>query len=85
MMALLLGLLFGALKRWPSDPLKVIFLLLDVLVNYTEMSLLLLSWPTYGDWTVTKRLKRIKDDAGWRGDLGRRVSALVNKIVPGHI
>lgn len=58
---------------------------LDVLYNFTTVSVLLWSLPMDGEWTISKRLKRQRFDVGWRGARAHRFAELVNRISPGHI
>jgi len=57
-------------------------LLLDVLLNYTELALMTLDRPRWGEWTFSTRLKRLKRAAGWRGNVGRYVSLVLDVIAP---
>ena len=84
-MTLLLAMLFPLAVRSKADWFRAAFILLDVYVNYTEMTVLFLSFPDKGDRTVTKRLKRLKDTPGWRGDIARWAGIRLNKVDPGHI
>lgn len=58
---------------------------LDVLYNFTTVSVLLWSLPMDGEWTISKRLKRQRFDVGWRGTRAHRFAEFVNRISPGHI
>lgn len=40
-------------------PLAALFVLADVLANYTEWAYIF-GWPTKGDWTLTHRLRRME-------------------------
>lgn len=50
-------------------PLLAIGVLVDVFCNIFVMTLLFLELPQ--EWTVTQRLTRHTDDAGWRGKASR--------------
>lgn len=57
-------------------------LVIDVIANYTELTLLTLDWPKRGEWTFSKRLKRLVLDAGWRGSVARYVAKILDVIAP---
>ena len=48
-------------------PVTFIALVIDIFVNYTELALVTLDFPQYGEFTFSQRLKRLKYDHGWRG------------------
>lgn len=91
-MSFLLALLFPIAVQYQRGgwkkvllPVALLALLIDVFVNYTEAALVLWSWPPKGHWTVSKRLKVLVADTGWRGGLSRPLAAVLNHIDPGHI
>ena len=49
-------------------PVLVPFMVVDVLINLTIYSLVLLETPRPGEWTVTRRTQRLVDEQslGWR-------------------
>jgi hypothetical protein len=57
-------------------------LLLDVVLNYTELVAMTLDRPRWGEWTFSTRLKRLKRSTGWRGDAGRYVARVLDAIAP---
>lgn len=63
-------------------PVTLAALALDVVLNYTE--LLVLTWdrPLRGEWTFSTRLKRLRDDQGWRGAVARYVVRVLDAIAP---
>lgn len=54
-------------------PLLLIGGALDILLNYTVVSLLFLEWPPFREWTISARLTRYVHAAGWRGRVARWV------------
>ena len=59
-------------------PVTVLTLLIDVIANYTELSLLTWDWPRKGEYTFSHRLARLQFDAGWRGRLAKLAIAYTN-------
>jgi hypothetical protein len=49
-------------------PLAIIAYVVDVIANYTELSLIY-GWPRKGEFTLSNRLWRLSNIPGWRGDL----------------
>lgn len=69
----------------------VVALLLDVLANWTVLSVYMLEWPrwradvVHAEWTFSTRLERLWFDAGWRGKVARPIARLLNRLSPpGH-
>jgi hypothetical protein len=63
-------------------PITGIALVLDVILNFTELALLTLDLPAWGEWTFSKRLSRLKAAGGWRGDLARYIKRGLDAIAP---
>jgi hypothetical protein len=66
-------------------------LLIDVLANWTVLSIYLWEWPRWKqnelqpEWTFSTRLERLWFDTGWRGRVARPIARLLNWIAPpGH-
>jgi hypothetical protein len=57
-------------------------LVLDLLLNFSLFALALWDWPRSGEWTFSKRLKRLNRDTGWRGRIARRITALLDRLAP---
>lgn len=57
-------------------------LMIDVIANYTELALLTLDFPRWGEWTFSKRLSRLQHSKDWRGEFSRYVSGCLDKIAP---
>ena len=57
-------------------------LVLDVALNYTELAILTLDFPKWGEWTFSKRLSRLQHNEGWRGALARPIVLLLNSTAP---
>lgn len=57
-------------------------LVLDVILNYTELAILTLDFPQRGEWTFSTRLKRLKSDPTWRGVVGRYIARVLDAIAP---
>ena len=50
-------------------PVTGIALVLDVALNYTVLAVLTWDRPRHGEWTFSKRLKRLRFNIDWRGPL----------------
>lgn len=55
-------------------PITFIALVLDIILNYTELALLTLDFPKSKEYTFTKRLRRLKLRLDWRGDMAHSIS-----------
>lgn len=66
-------------------PVAMLFLLLDVIANYTELALLTLDWPLPGEYTFSKRLARLRRYPGLMGEMCNNISNFLNHISPGHV
>ena len=60
----------------------VVGLVLDILLNYTELSILTLDFPKKGEFTFSKRLSRLQYNTDWRGTLARYIAKGLNSIAP---
>jgi hypothetical protein len=60
-------------------------LIIDVILNFTELAILTLDIPKKGEWTFSKRLTRLQYNTDWRGDFARYLSGCLNQIAPSGI
>ena len=71
-------------------PVTLLALIVDVIANWTELALLsqqarrmgLWDWPRLGEWTFSTRLKRLRYNDDWRGDVGRYIARVLDAIAP---
>ena len=63
-------------------PVTLVALLLDVVLNYTELALLTLDFPVKNEWTFSTRLARLRYDSDWRGDTARYIARGLDAIAP---
>ena len=63
-------------------PITLLALLVDIILNYTELAILTLDFPKAGEFTFSQRLARLKKEAGWRGVSGRYIARVLNAIAP---
>lgn len=63
-------------------PITLVALVIDVLANHTELSLVMWERPQRGEWTFSTRLERLVSEQGWRGDIARPVASILNFIAP---
>lgn len=63
-------------------PITFIAWVIDVILNYTELALLMLDYPQRGEFTFSKRLSRIKQEQGKRGKLAQWISRILDAIAP---
>lgn len=64
-------------------PILAIGALLDLIVNVFIATVIFFELPRSGEWLTTKRLKRLKNDAGWRGKIANWTCAnLLNSFDP---
>lgn len=89
-MSLLLALLYPIAVQYERGgawrllaPITLLALAIDVLANYTELALLTWDRPLLGEYTFSTRLKRLRQERGWRGRLVRPVVAYLNHFAPG--
>lgn len=60
-------------------------MLLDVIAEWTVLSIYMFEFPEPGEYTFSDRLERLCLESGWRGWIGLRISRLLNWIAPpGH-
>ncbi|MHB0965558.1 MAG: hypothetical protein ACYC36_03800 [Bellilinea sp.] len=71
----------GGRWKW-IYPLTLIALVLDVISNYTSLALYTWDFPKKGEYTFTKRLNRLRLDAGWRGHLAWAVCVYLDFFDP---
>ena len=55
---------------------------LDFIVNVTWFTVIFADIPK--EYLLTKRIERLKSNAGWRGKLANMLCALLNKIQQNH-
>lgn len=55
---------------------------LDVFLNYTLVSLGFLEFPQKGEYTISKRLKRLQFNLDWRGVVARPIVFVLNYLAP---
>lgn len=79
------------LLRAVCAAVAVVALLLDVLANWTVLSVYMLEWPrwradvVHAEWTFSTRLERLWFDTSWRGKVARQIARLLNWLSPpGH-
>ena len=63
-------------------PITIAALIIDVVLNYTTLAILTWDRPCKGEWTFSKRLKRLKTDAGWRGKAVAPIIKYLNRFAP---
>ena len=63
-------------------PVVLIALILDFLLNFTELAVLTLDFPRMGEWTFSTRLSRLKLNTDWRGDVARYIKRCLDAIAP---
>lgn len=77
-MSLLLALLYPIAIQYERGgwwyllaPVTLLALVIDVIANYTELALLTWDFPRRGEWTFSKRLRRLSLLPGWRSTAAR--------------
>ena len=65
-------------------PLYIVTALLDVLANYTELSLLCLAWPQRGKPTFSMRIPQLLISGGWKSTVSYEVAVYLNFFSPTH-
>jgi len=63
-------------------PVALFATVVDVVLNYTTVSILFWEWPEAGEYTITKRLQRLINGAGWRTDIALPLAKLLNFFAP---
>lgn len=66
-------------------PVTFVAFLIDVLANYTELALITWDFPAKGEWTFSKRLKRLQYYHGWRGAFARVARDYCNYFDKDHV
>lgn len=56
--------------------------LVDVVLNYSEWTLMFWEKPGKGQYTVTKRLSALKPNQTWKGSVARYVCPILDQIAP---
>ena len=64
------------------SPVAVLALLIDVPANYTTWAVIFWELPRPGEYTLTKRLGRLRYDFGWRGAVARYITRVIDAIEP---
>lgn len=70
--------------RWIL-PFTLLVLLIDVVANYTELTVLTWDSPEPGEFTFSKRLERLRFGNRWQRFVARVVIPYLNYFDPGHI
>lgn len=88
-MSLLLALLYPLAVQYERGgwwrivwPVTFVALLLDIVANFTELSLLTWDFPRHGEWTFSQRLHRLNQDQWWRGFLCRKLTVYLDFFDP---
>lgn len=66
-------------------PLAIRTGILDIYLNYTTFTVLFLHLPASGEYTLSKRCKRLVFDPGWRGVVARLIARFTNFFDKDHI
>ena len=66
-------------------PVTLVALVLDFLLNYTELALFTLDIPQRGEWTFSTRLSRLRWNSDWRGDVARYLKRGLDAIAPSGV
>ena len=66
-------------------PLTVLTAAIDIYCNYTELALLTWDFPQAGERTFSNRCKRLINQDGWAGSVGRLTQKYCNFFYAGHI
>lgn len=59
--------------------------LADIWLNYTTMRVYFWGRPLPGEYTITRQVKRLKTDPGWRGAIARVLRDYLNFWQAGHV
>lgn len=57
-------------------------MLLDVILNFTELAVLTWDFPRAGEWTFSVRLRRLMQRDDWRGAVARYLAKILDAIDP---
>jgi hypothetical protein len=71
----------GGSWRW-LKLFGVAALIIDVILNFTELAILTLDFPKWGEWTFSKRLERLQKSTGRRKELALYIGGCLDKIAP---
>lgn len=71
--------------RYAVLPVTAIAAALDVIANYTELSVLTLDFPRKGEYTFSKRLKRLQYGTPWQQRVAKVIVPYLNYFDPGHV
>jgi hypothetical protein len=63
-------------------PFVAVALVVDVLLNYTELAIYTLDIPSRGEWTFSSRLRRLRLNTDWRGTVARYLARVLDAIAP---
>jgi hypothetical protein len=63
-------------------PLGILALAIDVVLNFSGLSIVTLDFPKWGEWTFSKRLSRLQYNTDWRGEFARYIAGCLDKIAP---
>lgn len=67
-------------------PVTVAAWVMDVVLNYTLFAVLTWGWPRAGEYTFSKKLKRLILGSGWRASFAYFVARwLLNPVAPGGV
>lgn len=72
-------------RKWPIKWLYYFTGILDVFANYTELVILTLDSPEEGEWTFSKRLKRLQYGNRWQRFISAIIIPYLNYFQPGHV
>lgn len=71
--------------RWLAGPYYLVLVvggLLDLVVNITWFTVILLDWPR--EWLLTQRVERLKNGSGYRARLAQQLCEVMNYFQEGH-
>ena len=91
-MTLLLALMFPLAIQYQRGgwwrilaPITLIAAIVDVIANYTELTLLTWDFPQVGERTFSTRCHRLIHQDNWAGKVGRLTQLYCNFFYSGHI
>jgi len=70
--------------KWKYKYLYYFTGVLDIIANYTEVSCVY-GLPDRGEWTISRRLRKLSKVGGIRGKLAAWSILYVNYFQPGHV
>jgi hypothetical protein len=74
-----------SLPHWLRDVCLIvagIAVLIDVVAEWTVLSIYLLEWPKDREYTFSDRLERLVTETGWRSRVAWPIARLLNRISP---